>query len=191
MKIVNMTASAKMEPITDLDSINLVRAPSRKRRDRNYHDSLHFIRLRSRIQTRQGPVSVQIFQTGSVVFVGAKSNEALNEAYQRVTEHLKERKPLIISNFVGSFTFEKTIDLRRLPLIKPSTWSFVYEPESFPSAVLTTGVGKIVVFASGKINLTGYRQVEQMRADLGVFLLKLRSDDFGKPTEQDVIPTFP
>ena len=110
---------------------------------------------------------VTVFRTGKLISVGTKSIESgfkeLEIAVKLLTKY-KLIKPYklepITQNIVTNVNLERTIDLEKFALILPKV---MYEPEQFPGLILRfLGSTVALVFASGKIILTGAKSYEEL-----------------------------
>ena len=112
--------------------------------------------------------SVSIFTSGKMIGVGTKSErEAFNEL-ETTVQFLAEKgyiKPVKISpkirNIVVTADFKRSLNLRRLSDASKA----IYEPKQFPGAILrlkSPYKTSILVFASGKVVVTGLRNENQI-----------------------------
>ncbi len=109
-----------------------------------------------------------IFTTGKMVCTGAKSEKEARGAVMKVVRELKASgiiilgKPkIVIQNMVASANLHGRIDLEAMSDVLGSV---MYEPEQFPGAIFRMGEPKVVllVFASGKLVITGAKRGEQV-----------------------------
>ena len=109
-----------------------------------------------------------IFTTGKMVCTGAKSEREARSAVMKVVRELKASgiiilgKPrIVIQNMVASANLHGRIDLEAMSDVLGSV---MYEPEQFPGAIFRMGEPKVVllVFASGKLVITGAKRGEQV-----------------------------
>jgi transcription initiation factor TFIID TATA-box-binding protein len=112
--------------------------------------------------------STLIFTTGKMVCTGAKSEKEAFNAVRRVVRELREegfiisRSPKIdVVNIVGTSDFDGEVDLESMADILDDV---LYEPEQFPGAIYRMNEPKVVllVFASGKLVITGAKREEQV-----------------------------
>jgi len=128
-------------------------------------------------------IAALIFSSGKVVLTGMRNREALAKGLAVITkslndagiETLKEPK-VAITNMVCSYDLGKYINLNKI-VVTLNVENIEYEPEQFPGLVYRIKDPKIVVliFSSGKIILTGGRNMEDIRKGLGVLEQKLES----------------
>jgi transcription initiation factor TFIID TATA-box-binding protein len=109
-----------------------------------------------------------IFTTGKMVCTGAKSEREARGAVMKVVRELKASgiiilgKPrIVVQNMVASANLHGRIDLEAMSDVLGSV---MYEPEQFPGAIFRMGEPKVVllVFASGKLVITGAKRGEQV-----------------------------
>lgn len=112
---------------------------------------------------------VSVFRTGKLISVGTKSIESGYEELEIAAKLLKKYK-LIKSyklkpktqNIVTNINLERKINLEKFARILPKV---MYEPEQFAGLILRfTGSVVALVFASGKIVLTGAKSYEELNA---------------------------
>jgi transcription initiation factor TFIID TATA-box-binding protein len=124
-----------------------------------------------------------IFSSGKIVLTGCHSNQALMDGLAIITKALKEagiatlKEPKIaINNMVCSYNLGKTINLTRLT-VTLNVENIEYEPEQFPGLVYRIQDPRIVflIFSSGKIILTGGKNLEDVRKGVDVIEQKLES----------------
>jgi transcription initiation factor TFIID TATA-box-binding protein len=120
-----------------------------------------------------------VFGSGKMVCTGAKSEKQARSAVMKVVRELKTNgiiilgKPkIVIQNMVASANLYGKIDLETMADVLDNV---MYEPEQFPGAIYRMTEPKVVllVFASGKLVITGakredqvYEAVEKIRATL-------------------------
>jgi transcription initiation factor TFIID TATA-box-binding protein len=109
-----------------------------------------------------------IFGTGKMVCTGAKSEKQAISAVKKVVRELKTNgiiilgKPkIVIQNMVASANLYGKIDLETAADIMDNV---MYEPEQFPGMIYRMTEPKVVllVFASGKLVITGAKREEQV-----------------------------
>jgi transcription initiation factor TFIID TATA-box-binding protein len=124
-----------------------------------------------------------IFSSGKVVLTGIRNQKALTDGLAIIIKSLKEAgiKPLkepkvAITNMVCSYDLGRYINLNKI-VVTLNVENIEYEPEQFPGLVYRIKDPKIVVliFSSGKIILTGGRNLEDVRKGLAVLEQKLES----------------
>jgi transcription initiation factor TFIID TATA-box-binding protein len=109
-----------------------------------------------------------IFGSGKMVCTGAKSEKEARSAVMKVVRELKTNgiiilgKPkIVIQNIVSSANLYGKIDIETAADIMDNV---MYEPEQFPGAIYRMTEPKVVllVFASGKLVITGAKREEQV-----------------------------
>lgn len=117
-----------------------------------------------------------IFSSGKVVLTGIRNEGSLDEGLVKVLTSLKDAgvklldKPEVaVTNIVCSYDIGKFINLNRI-VAKLSLEAIEYEPEQFPGLVYRIKDPKIValLFSSGKIILTGGKNLDDVRRGLDV-----------------------
>ena len=112
--------------------------------------------------------SILIFTTGKMVCTGARSEKQARSAVKKVVRELKTNgiiilgKPkIVIQNMVASANLHGKIDLETMSDILENV---MYEPEQFPGLIYRMTEPKVVllVFASGKLVITGAKREEQV-----------------------------
>ena len=118
-----------------------------------------------------------IFTTGKMVCTGAKSEKEAFSTVRRVVRELRkegfviQREPeIFIANMVASADVGGKVDLEEAAGILDNV---MYEPEQFPGAIYRMKEPKVVilVFASGKLVITGAKREEHVHEAAG----KMRS----------------
>ena len=114
-----------------------------------------------------------IFGSGKMVCTGAKSEKQARSAVGKVVRELKTNgiviigKPKIeIQNMVSSADLHGKIDLETASDIMDNV---MYEPEQFPGLIYRMTEPKVVmlVFASGKLVITGAKREDQVHEAVG------------------------
>ncbi len=137
-----------------------------------------------------------IFGSGKMVCTGAKSEKEARSAVMKVVRELKANgiiilgKPkIVIQNIVSSANLHGKIDIETAADIMDNV---MYEPEQFPGAIYRMTEPKVVllVFASGKLVITGakreeqvYEAVEKIRALLIDYELLFQGEDRAELSE--------
>jgi transcription initiation factor TFIID TATA-box-binding protein len=124
-----------------------------------------------------------IFSSGKIVLTGIRNNQALTDGLAIIIKSLhgagidtlKEPK-IAITNMVCSYDLGKYINLNKV-VVTLNVENIEYEPEQFPGLVYRIKDPKIVVliFSSGKIILTGGKNLEDIKKGLGILEQKLES----------------
>jgi transcription initiation factor TFIID TATA-box-binding protein len=124
-----------------------------------------------------------IFSSGKIVLTGIRNNKALTDGLAIIIKSLKMagvdtlREPKVaITNMVCSYDLGKYINLNKV-VITLNVENIEYEPEQFPGLVYRIKDPKIVVliFSSGKIILTGGKNLEDIRKGLDVLEQQLEN----------------
>jgi len=112
--------------------------------------------------------SILIFTTGKMVCTGARSEKEAFSMVRRVVRDLKKegfiirgRPKIDVVNVVGTADVGGEIDLEAMSDVLENV---MYEPEQFPGLIYRMTEPKVVllVFASGKLVITGARREEQV-----------------------------
>jgi transcription initiation factor TFIID TATA-box-binding protein len=128
-------------------------------------------------------IACLIFSSGKIVITGVRNNKALTDGLAIVIKSLKTagieplKEPKVaITNMVCSYDLGKYINLNKV-VITLNIENIEYEPEQFPGLVYRVKDPKIVVliFSSGKIILTGAKNLEDVKKGLEVLEQKLAS----------------
>jgi transcription initiation factor TFIID TATA-box-binding protein len=124
-----------------------------------------------------------IFSSGKVVLTGIRDKQALADGLGIITNSLREAgvacydEPRVaITNIVCSYDIGKYINLNKV-VITLNLENIEYEPEQFPGLVYRIKDPKIValLFSSGKIILTGGKNLEDIKRGLDFLEQKLES----------------
>jgi len=109
-----------------------------------------------------------IFTTGKMVCTGAKSEKQARSAVKKVVRELKTNgiiilgnPKIVVQNMVASANLHGKIDLETMSDVLENV---MYEPEQFPGLIYRMTEPKVVllVFASGKLVITGAKREEQV-----------------------------
>jgi len=124
-----------------------------------------------------------IFSSGKVVLTGIRDKQALTDGLNIIMKSLKSagvkthKEPkVVITNIVCSYDIGKYINLNKV-VITLNLENIEYEPEQFPGLVYRIKDPKIValLFSSGKIILTGGKNIEDIKKGLDFLEQKLES----------------
>jgi transcription initiation factor TFIID TATA-box-binding protein len=124
-----------------------------------------------------------IFSSGKVVLTGIRDKQALTDGLNIIMKSLKSagvkthKEPKVaITNIVCSYDIGKYINLNKV-VITLNLENIEYEPEQFPGLVYRIKDPKIValLFSSGKIILTGGKNLEDIKKGLDFLEQKLES----------------
>jgi transcription initiation factor TFIID TATA-box-binding protein len=128
-------------------------------------------------------IACLIFSSGKIVLTGIRNQKALTDGLAIVIESLKKagfqplKEPKVaITNMVCSYNLGKYININKLS-VTLNLENIEYEPEQFPGLVYRIKEPKIVVliFSSGKIILTGGKNLENIKKGLDILEEKLAS----------------
>jgi len=128
-------------------------------------------------------IAALIFSSGKIVLTGIRNNKALTDGLAIIIKSLKKagvvtlKEPKVaITNMVCSYDLGRYINLNKI-VVTLNLENIEYEPEQFPGLVYRIKDPKIVVliFSSGKIILTGGKNLEDVRKGLEVLEQKLES----------------
>ncbi|HUU75578.1 MAG TPA: TATA-box-binding protein [Methanoregulaceae archaeon] len=124
-----------------------------------------------------------IFSSGKVVLTGIRNKKSLQDGLDLIIKSMREAgvetydKPRVaITNIVCSYDIGKYINLNKV-VITLNLENIEYEPEQFPGLVYRIKDPKIValLFSSGKIILTGGKNLEDIKRGLDFLEHKLGS----------------
>jgi len=174
LKIENIVASGAIADFIDLAEVA-------KKVD---HCELNTKRFPGAVFRIKEPKSASlIFSSGKVVLTGIRNTEALATGLAIIVRSLKEagvetyEEPrVVVTNIVCSYDIGKYINLNRV-VITLNLENIEYEPEQFPGLVYRIHDPKIValLFSSGKIILTGGKNIEDIKRGLDLLEQKLES----------------
>ena len=124
-----------------------------------------------------------IFSSGKIVLTGIRNNKALTDGLAIIIKSLKmagvdtlNEPKVAITNMVCSYDLGKYINLNKV-VITLNVENIEYEPEQFPGLVYRIKDPRIVVliFSSGKIILTGGKNLKDIKKGIDVLEQKLES----------------
>jgi transcription initiation factor TFIID TATA-box-binding protein len=174
LKIENIVASGVIA-----DSIDLVALSNKVK-----NCELNKKRFPGAVYRIEDPkIASLIFSSGKIVLTGIRNNKALTNGLATIIRSLKEagidtlKEPQVaITNMVCSYNLGKYINLNKI-VITLNVENIEYEPEQFPGLVYRIKDPKIVVliFSSGKIILTGGKNLKDIKKGLDVLEQKLES----------------
>jgi transcription initiation factor TFIID TATA-box-binding protein len=172
IKIENVVASTGIGQELDLESV----AMDLEGAD---YDPEQFPGL---VYRTQNPKSAAlIFRSGKIVCTGAKSTEAVHESLEIVFDELRalqiqveEDPEIIVQNIVSSADLDHSLNLNAIA-IGLGLENIEYEPEQFPGLVYRLDDPKVValLFGSGKLVITGGKEVEDAEAAVDVIVERL------------------
>ncbi|AHG02356.1 transcription factor (plasmid) [Halostagnicola larsenii XH-48] len=130
----------------------------------------------------QNPKSAAlIFRSGKIVCTGAKSTDDVHESLDIVFDELRdlsiqveENPEVTVQNIVSSADLGRTLNLNAIA-IGLGLESIEYEPEQFPGLVYRLDEPEVValLFGSGKLVITGGKQVEDAKEAVDVIANRL------------------
>jgi len=171
-KIENIVASGSIADSIDLEMISA----------KLENCELNTKRFPGAVLRLQNPkIAVLIFSSGKVVITGARSPEALVRGQAILIKTMKEAgvichdtPDVAVTNMVCSYDLGKYINLNKV-VITLNMENVEYEPEVFPGLVFRIPDPKVValLFSSGKIILTGGRNMEKVEEGLAYLEQKL------------------
>jgi transcription initiation factor TFIID TATA-box-binding protein len=124
-----------------------------------------------------------IFRSGKIVCTGAKSVENVHESLGIVFKRLRdlqievdEDPEIIVQNIVSSADLGRNLNLNAIA-IGLGLENIEYEPEQFPGLVYRLDEPKVValLFGSGKLVVTGGKEVDDAREAVGVIVDRLEN----------------
>jgi transcription initiation factor TFIID TATA-box-binding protein len=174
LKIENIVASGVIA-----DSIDLIEVSKKVK-----NCELNTKRFPGAVYRIENPkIASLIFSSGKVVLTGIRDQKALADGLNIIitslraagVDTLKEPK-VAITNIVCSYDIGKYINLNKV-VITLNLENIEYEPEQFPGLVYRIKDPKIValLFSSGKIILTGGKNLEDIKKGLDFLEQKLDS----------------
>ena len=128
-------------------------------------------------------IACLIFSSGKIVMTGIRNDKALADGLAIIIKSLKKAgiKPLkepkvAVTNMVCSYNLGTRINLNKIVLTL-NVENIEYEPEQFPGLVYRIKDPKIVtlLFSSGKIILTGGKNLEDVKKGVDILEQKLES----------------
>lgn len=174
LKIENIVASGVIA-----DSIDLTEVSKKVK-----NCELNTKRFPGAVYRLENPkIASLIFSSGKVVLTGIRNQQALVEGLNIIITSLKKagvkthKEPKVaITNMVCSYDMGKHINLNKV-VITLNVENIEYEPEQFPGLVYRIKDPKIValIFSSGKVILTGGKNMEDIKRGLDALEQKLAS----------------
>jgi transcription initiation factor TFIID TATA-box-binding protein len=174
LKIENIVASGVIA-----DSIDLIEVSKKVK-----NCELNTKRFPGAVYRIENPkIASLIFSSGKVVLTGIRDKQALTDGLNIIMKSLKSagvkthKEPKVaVTNIVCSYDIGKYINLNKV-VITLNLENIEYEPEQFPGLVYRIKDPKIValLFSSGKIILTGGKNIEDIKKGLDFLEQKLES----------------
>ncbi len=174
LKIENIVASGVIAESIDLAEVSK-KIPSCELNTKRFPGAVYRI--------EKPKIASLIFSSGKVVLTGIRDKDALDEGLGLIISSLKKagvdtlKVPRVaITNIVCSYDIGKYINLNKV-VITLNLENIEYEPEQFPGLVYRIRDPKIValLFSSGKIILTGGKNLDDIKKGLDFLEQKLES----------------
>lgn len=174
LKIENIVASGVIADSIDLADVSQ-RIPACELNTKRFPGAVYRI--------EKPKIASLIFSSGKVVLTGIRNREALTDGLEIIMNSLREAgvacydEPRVaVTNIVCSYDIGKYINLNKV-VITLNLENIEYEPEQFPGLVYRIKDPKIValLFSSGKIILTGGKNLEDIKRGLDFLEQKLES----------------
>ncbi|HOV68035.1 MAG TPA: TATA-box-binding protein [Methanoregulaceae archaeon] len=174
LKIENIVASGVIADSIDLADVSQ-RIPACELNTKRFPGAVFRI--------ERPKIASLIFSSGKVVLTGIRDRQALNDGLEIIIDSLREagvacydEPQVAVTNIVCSYDIGKYINLNKV-VITLNLENIEYEPEQFPGLVYRLRDPKIValLFSSGKIILTGGKNLEDIKRGLDFLEQKLES----------------
>ncbi|MDD3136735.1 MAG: TATA-box-binding protein [Methanoregula sp.] len=174
LKIENIVASGSIAKFIDLNMVS----------SKIKSCELNTKRFPGAVYRIENPkIASLIFSSGKIVLTGIRNDAALKEGLSVIINSLKdagvevlETPNVAVTNTVCSYDIGKYINLNKV-VVTLNLENIEYEPEQFPGLVYRIRDPKIValLFSSGKIILTGGKNITDIKKGLDVLEQKLES----------------
>ncbi len=174
LKIENIVASGAIADSIDLEVIS----------NNIENCELNTKRFPGAVYRMENPkIASLIFSSGKVVLTGIRDDQSLETGLKLIIGKMKEAgiacydEPRVaVTNIVCSYDIGNKINLNKV-VMTLSLENIEYEPEQFPGLVYRISDPKIValLFSSGKIILTGGKNMEDIKRGLAFLEQKLGS----------------
>jgi len=174
LKVENIVASGSIAEAIDLGMIS-TKIENCELNTKRFPGAVHRI--------KDPKLAMLLFSSGKVVLTGVKCLEDLDKGLTILSQTLKEvgvicleHPTIAVTNMVCSYDLGNRINLNKV-VMALSLESIEYEPEQFPGLVYRISDPKIVVliFSSGKIILTGGKNMDEVKRALEFLEKKLGS----------------
>ena len=174
LKIENIVASGVIAESIDLAEVSK-KIPSCELNTKRFPGAVYRI--------EKPKIASLIFSSGKVVLTGIRDKDALDEGLGLIISSLRKagvdtlKDPRVaVTNIVCSYDIGKYINLNKV-VITLNLENIEYEPEQFPGLVYRIRDPKIValLFSSGKIILTGGKNLDDIKKGLDFLEQKLES----------------
>lgn len=174
LKIENIVASGSIADSIDLQVIST----------NIEHCDLNKKRFPGAVYRMEDPkIASLIFSSGKVVLTGVKDNDSLERGIAIILQKLTEagitcydEPRVVVTNIVCSYDLGNKLNLNKV-VMTLSLENIEYEPEQFPGLVYRIAEPKVValLFSSGKIILTGGKNMDDVKGGLAFLEQKLGS----------------
>lgn len=136
-------------------------------------------RKRVVLVSKKPKMSFLIYETGSVVCVGAESikdakqsGSYLTKQFRNAGINVKLSKPVKIQNIVASTNLNTNLDLRKIAIENNEV---EYEPEQFPGAIWRAPTGvTVLLFSRGGVVCVGAKKYENITKTIDKLKSNLR-----------------
>ncbi|WP_317065499.1 TATA-box-binding protein [Methanoculleus caldifontis] len=165
LKIENIVASGVIADSIDLEKVS----------DKIKNCELNTKRFPGAVYRIEKPkIASLIFSSGKVVLTGIRNKQDLHDGLEIIMHSLRDagietygEPQVAVTNIVCSYDMGKYINLNKV-VITLNLENIEYEPEQFPGLVYRIEDPKIValLFSSGKIILTGGKNIEDIKRGL-------------------------
>jgi len=165
LKIENIVASGVIADAIDLENVS----------DKIKNCELNTKRFPGAVYRIEKPkIASLIFSSGKVVLTGIRNKQDLHDGLDIIMQSLRDagvdtydEPQVAVTNIVCSYDMGRYINLNKV-VITLNLENIEYEPEQFPGLVYRIEDPKIValLFSSGKIILTGGKNIEDIKRGL-------------------------
>jgi len=165
LKVENIVASGVIAGSIDLEMVS----------DKIKNCELNTKRFPGAVYRIEKPkIASLIFSSGKVVLTGIRNNQDLHDGLELIMQSLRDagvdtydEPQVAVTNIVCSYDMGRYINLNKV-VITLNLENIEYEPEQFPGLVYRIEDPKIValLFSSGKIILTGGKNIEDIKRGL-------------------------
>ncbi|MDI6720713.1 MAG: hypothetical protein QMD46_14030 [Methanomicrobiales archaeon] len=159
MKLINIVASGDLHQPVPFERLWKLPDTDYKYNPKTYHGAY--------ILLSRGKAT--IYRSGKYIICGLASLDEVDTSYR---EFLTLISPLIdlslasppeVRNLVGMDDFQLEVPLSRL-VVALRMEQVEYEPEQFPGLIYRSDAGTALIFSSGKVILTGFKDPDSMEA---------------------------
>lgn len=155
MPIINIVCSGSLNQPVNLETLSATPGREVIYNPKKYHGAYLVIESRK----------ITIYKSGKYIITGLKQIEDVDRFYSLLRSALEGIldvsliRPPIIQNIVMTETLDFSVNLLSI-LGKNPDLLCEYEPEQFPGLICRRPEGTILLFSTGKMVLTGLKQVE-------------------------------